>query len=95
MGTLIDPQAFENGEVHDWYKVVLGYSDHLVADIIREFELQRGSAVLDPFCGSGTTAVECKKLGVDCWAIDANPVSSFAARVTNQFTSNQTSYAAA
>src|ERR1035441_2371862 len=81
MSAAIHPQAFKNGEVHDWYKLVLGYSDHLVAGIVREFQLSPGSTVLDPFCGSGTTAVECKKLGVDCWAVDANPASCFAARV--------------
>jgi hypothetical protein len=81
MPTSVRPQTFRNGEVHDWYRLVLGFSDHLVADIIHEFQLRPGSTVLDPFCGSGTTAVECKKLGVDCWAIDANPASCFAARV--------------
>jgi len=81
MNQSIHPQSFRNGEVHDWYKLVLGYSDHLVADIIDEFQLKPGAAVFDPFCGSGTTAVECKKRGVDCWAVDANPASYFAARV--------------
>lgn len=60
---------------------MLGYSDHLVAGIIDEFQLKPGAAVLDPFCGSGTTVVECKKRGVNCWAVDANPASWFAARV--------------
>jgi methylase of polypeptide subunit release factors len=77
----IGPQSFRNGEVHDWYRLVLGYSDHLVANIIDEFQLKAGAAVLDPFCGSGTTVVECKKRGVNCWAVDANPASWFAARV--------------
>ncbi|TAL01381.1 MAG: hypothetical protein EPO07_08485 [Verrucomicrobia bacterium] len=77
----IHPQTFRNGEIHDWYKLVLGFSDHLVADIIDEFQLKPGAAVFDPFCGSGTTVVECKKRGVNCSAVDANPSSWFAARV--------------
>jgi methylase of polypeptide subunit release factors len=81
MNEPIHPQSFRNGEIHDWYRLVLGYSDHLVADIIDEFKLTPGTAVLDPFCGSGTTVVECKKRGVNCSAIDANPASWFAARV--------------
>jgi tRNA/tmRNA/rRNA uracil-C5-methylase (TrmA/RlmC/RlmD family) len=77
----IRPQSFRNGEIHDWYRLVLGYSDHLVGNIIDEFKLSPGETVLDPFCGSGTTVVECKKRGVNCSAVDANPASWFAARV--------------
>jgi len=39
----------------------MGYSDHLVAKLLDEFKLSVGDAVLDPFSGSGTTAVECMK----------------------------------
>lgn len=59
----------------------MGYSDHLVSDLLDEFGLLPGDAVLDPFCGSGTTAVECMKRGIRCWGVDANPASCFAARV--------------
>jgi hypothetical protein len=37
--------------------------------------------VLDPFCGTGTTIVECKKRGVPSIGIEANPVMAFASRV--------------
>jgi hypothetical protein len=79
------PQSFRNGEIHDWYRIVLGYSDHLVASLIKEFGLKAGDCVLDPFSGSGTTAVECQKLGIDSWAIDANPSSCFATRVKTRW----------
>src|SRR3712207_2036796 len=75
------PQKFKNGEVHDWYRIVLGYSDHLVADLLQRFEILPGQHVLDPFCGSGTTAIECMKRGINSTGIDANPSSIFAARV--------------
>ena len=80
------PQTFRNGEIHDWYRIVLGFSDHLVADLIAKFNLKAGDRVLDPFSGSGTTAVECKKLGIDCWGVDANPSSCFAAKVKTTWT---------
>lgn len=36
--------------------------------------------VLDPFCGTGTTIVECKKLGVPSVGVEANPMACFASR---------------
>lgn len=75
------PQAIVNGEYHDWYRIILGYSDHLVSGLIKDFGLEKGHRVLDPFCGTGTTLVECMKHGIDSVGIDANPSSIFAARV--------------
>lgn len=74
-------QSFINGEIHSWYKFVLGYSDHVVAFLIDRLGVRNGHRVLDPFCGSGTTLVECLKRNVSCVGIDANPSSCFAARV--------------
>ena len=74
-------QAILNGEIHNWYRLRLGYSDHLVSDLLDEFSLSPGDRVLDPFCGSGTTLVECMKKGIDSVGIDANPSSCFASSV--------------
>src|SRR5258708_14969408 len=74
-------QAILNGEVHNWYRLRLGYSDHLVSDLLDEFALSSSDCVLDPFCGSGTTLVECMKKGIDSVGIDANPSSCFASSV--------------
>lgn len=77
----LQPQRFLNGEVHEWYRIILGYSDHLVGTLLDEFQLREKDTVLDPFCGSGTTLVEAMKRGVIATGIDANPSSCFAARV--------------
>ena len=74
-------QTILNGEVHNWYRLRLGYSDHLVADLLDDFGLTPKDKVLDPFCGSGTSLVECMKKGIDSTGIDANPSSCFAAAV--------------
>ena len=66
---------FLNGEIHRWYRMVLGYPDHLVTSIFGRLSVDKSSRVLDPFCGSGTTLVECKKRGVLSFGIDANPVA--------------------
>jgi hypothetical protein len=77
----LHPQRFLNGEVHDWYRIILGYSDHLVGGLLDEFHLGPKARVLDPFCGSGTTLVEGMKRGLRVTGLDANPSSCFAARV--------------
>lgn len=77
----VRPQTFLNGEIHDWYRTIFGYSDHLVGKLLDEFSVDESQLVFDPFCGSGTTLVECMKRGIDSVGIDANPVSQFAARV--------------
>lgn len=74
-------QRLENDVVHDWYRFVLAYPDHLVTDMLDRFEAKPGDVVLDPFCGTGTTLVECKKLGIDAIGIEANPVCGLASQV--------------
>jgi DNA methylase len=71
----------EDSAVHDWYRFVLSYPPHLVRDYLSRFEVGQGTVVLDPFCGTGTTLVECKKLGIGSVGIEANPVPCFASRV--------------
>lgn len=63
---------------HDWYRFVLSYPPHLVRDYVNQFGLGRSSCVLDPFCGTGTTLVECKKLSIPSIGIEAHPMSHFA-----------------
>jgi SAM-dependent methyltransferase len=85
---LLNPQAFKNGEIHDWYRTIWGYSDHLVSSLLDEFRINQGQRVLDPFCGSGTTLVECKKRGVAATGVDANPSSCFATTVKTSWELN-------
>lgn len=66
---------------HDWYRFVLSFPPHLVRDYLERFEIGIDQQVLDPFCGTGTTLVECKKLGIPSVGIEANPVAHFAAEV--------------
>ena len=40
-----------------------------------------GTAVLDPFCGSGTTLVESQRRGLSCIGIDLNPIAGLISRV--------------
>lgn len=77
-----------NGEVHEWYRIILGFSDQLVTEILAKFGATHGDLVLDPFCGAGTTLVECMKLGIDSVGVDTNPSSCFSARVKTKWNLN-------
>jgi DNA modification methylase len=63
---------------HEWYRFVLSFPPHLVREYVDDFGMSGNSCVLDPFCGTGTTLVECKKLGISSVGIEAHPMSHFA-----------------
>ena len=65
--------------VHNWYRFVLSFPPHLVRTYLWRFRAGRTHTVLDPFCGAGTTIVECKKLGIRAVGIEAHLMSHFAA----------------
>lgn len=67
--------------VHEWYRFVLSFPPHLVRDYVEKFGLASGQMILDPFCGTGTTLVEAKKLGIASVGVEANAMARFAARV--------------
>lgn len=67
--------------VHDWYRFVLSFPPHLVRSYLERFAISEDEIVLDPFCGTGTTLVECKKQGIPSVGIEANPMPCFATRV--------------
>jgi tRNA G10 N-methylase Trm11 len=67
--------------VHGWYRFVLSFPPHLVRNYLDEFGVNSESVVLDPFCGTGTTLVECKLNGIPSAGIEANPFPKFASFV--------------
>ena len=67
--------------IHDWYRFVLSFPPHLVQDYLDRFDIGPSHIVLDPFCGTGTTPVECKKHGVESIGIEPNPMAHFASVV--------------
>ena len=73
--------AASDREAHRWYRFVLSFPPHLVRHYLAEFGLGTESALLDPFCGTGTTLVESKKLGIPSVGIEAHPFTAFAASV--------------
>ena len=71
----------EDLAVHDWYRFVQSFPPHLVRAYVERFGIGPEHTVLDPFCGAGTTLVECKKLGISSKGIEAHPMAHFASSV--------------
>ena len=75
--------------IHRWYPFVEGYSDELVAECLDE----AGStqiAVLDPFGGSGTTALASSLRGHDSMFCEVNPYLAWVADVKVNVTRSAT-----
>lgn len=81
MGNIENKLLPEDTAIHDWYRFVLSFPPHLVRQYISKFQADEHSVILDPFCGTGTTNVECKKHGIPSWGIEASPITHFASCV--------------
>ena len=73
--------GIEDRPVHNWYRFVLSFPPHLVRDYLNQFQIRPDHTVLDPFCGTGTVLVECKKQGIDSVGIEAHPLTHMVASV--------------
>lgn len=56
---------------HGWLRLTPAYSVHLVEELVSKCNQE--DLVLDPFCGTGTTALACAQRGITCHTIDINP----------------------
>jgi hypothetical protein len=56
---------------HGWLRLTPAYGMHLVERLVRK--LDKTDVVLDPFCGTGTTALVCAQKGLICDTVDINP----------------------
>jgi DNA modification methylase len=69
-------QGGRGSPLHDWYPYLEGYSPEFVNSIIDRFAPDARS-ILDPFCGSGTTALTAALRGRDGFYSEVNPVCRF------------------
>lgn len=74
-------QRLSDTTFHDWYRMVCAYSDQIIVDLAEDWGITEDDLLLDPFVGTGTTAVAAKKLGIDAVGTDAMPPSVLASRV--------------
>ena len=80
-GSLISPARDRNEPIYNWHAFKHSYSKKLVERLVETFKLEKGSWVLDPFCGGGTTLLACKELGINSAGFDILPFSAFLSNV--------------
>ncbi len=64
---------------HGWLRLTPAYSRHLVEELVKP--LSKRGRVLDPFCGTGTTALTCAEHGISADTVDVNPFLVWLANV--------------
>jgi len=75
---LVSHQLSKNDCLHRWLKYREGFSAELVMRLFDEFKLKKGDTVLDPFLGSGTTALVAKLQGLNAIGYDILPMTAIA-----------------
>lgn len=58
--------------IHQWYPFVEGYSKEFIESILNELDYKPKS-VLEPFSGSGTTALELQFKNISCTSFEVSP----------------------
>jgi hypothetical protein len=64
---------------YGWLRLTPAYGVHLVGRLL-DAHVRAGARVLDPFCGTGTTALMCAERGIACDTTDINPFLVWLAR---------------
>lgn len=60
------------------------FHPQMIRALLNIIGLEQGDTVLDPFIGSGTTAVEAQLLGINCVGIDISPVCVLQSKVKTE-----------
>ena len=50
------------------------FHPQMIRGLLNAIRIKKGEIVLDPFIGSGTTAIECQLLGINCIGVDVSPL---------------------
>ena len=71
-------QLSKKDVLHSWLKYREGFSANLVNTLLDEMKIIPGNIVMDPFMGSGTTALVCQMRGIHSIGYDIMPISKIA-----------------
>jgi len=79
-----------NYGTHGWHRYVGRFPPHVVRSLLNHFGADENTVVCDPFAGSGTTAVECRLLGIPFIGIEICPLSCLMIRTKAAFPTQPT-----
>lgn len=68
-------QLSKKDALHSWLKYKEGFSADLVNTLLDDMGALPGDTVMDPFMGSGTTALVCQMRGINSIGYDIMPIS--------------------
>jgi len=86
LGKLVTFTPNERLPIHNWFRFKEGFSRDFVFSMFDQVGIERGSWVLDPFCGVGTTVLSAKERGINAVGVDAHPVFAFVSKAkTNEY----------
>jgi len=74
--------------IHRWYDYLEDFPNDLVSSCISKYNLDSSSFILDPFCGSGTTLISSKFLGINSYGADVNPLMCFISKTKTYWNIN-------
>jgi len=77
-------QSINQYLTHWFYPYKGKFHPQMIRALLGIIGLGPGDLVLDPFIGSGTTAVEAQLLGINCIGVDVSPLCQLIARVKTQ-----------
>ncbi len=60
------------------------FHGQMIRGLINFCNLENNSTILDPFCGSGTTLIEAKLLGLNSIGIDINPIACLNSKIKTE-----------
>jgi DNA modification methylase len=74
------PESDDDG-IHSLHPYPAKFISAIPRALITSLGVVAGTAVLDPFCGAGTTLVVAKELGIPSVGIDLNPIACLISRI--------------
>ena len=75
------PQRVVHSDIEGIHPYPAKFVTELPRALLSALPVPLGTAVLDPFCGSGTTLVECQRRGLSSIGVDLNPIACLITKV--------------
>ncbi|MHA1682330.1 MAG: hypothetical protein ACTSUE_15440 [Promethearchaeota archaeon] len=70
---LVCPKSWKEHPFDRWFKLKEGYSSLMIEKLLKEFGAKQPEWLLDPFLGSGSSAVGARNAGINVAGFEVNP----------------------